>query len=225
MSLAAAEVRDPYRAMIKKQTYFPHNLQPADMFLIGDMGLERPTAGFRQHPEWICHRHGKDWIWRQVCRQETFSLIAGESCNNRVRPTYTKWEDYIKITFALSGQYTTVLDGFGQCEHDRPQVCIMSAPRDRIKVDLLKGGVHSAVVALCLRPDFFPVHLSIAPAELPEPLRTIVLPAERPYSFHQLSCTPGLMVAARAVFGGSYRGTQGTDLRPSQGYRADVSAH
>jgi AraC family transcriptional activator of pyochelin receptor len=68
-----------------------------------------------------------------------------------------------------------------------------------IKADPLSKDSHIASVSLCVLRDFFPVNLGIAPEELPEPLRALVLPEEKPYGFHAFALTPDLVAATRAI--------------------------
>jgi AraC-like DNA-binding protein len=175
-----------------KQTYGPIDAGNHNTSLISRLGLESP--------EGIISRQGRDWVRHQVCRHDTFSLVVAEShCASADDIGYTRQEDYIKVNFWLSGRHTTVLDGFGQHEHDQPEVFITSGPLEMIKVDVLKRETQIAVVALCLLRDFFPVHMGIGPEELPEPLRGIVAPVSRPYSFCRFPLTPDLSCAARAI--------------------------
>jgi AraC-like DNA-binding protein len=177
---------------MKKQVYRPKDVGAHNTSLISTMGLD--------HPEGIALREGRGWSRHQVCRQETFSLVACESYSAGVnRIGYTKQEEYLKISFWLSGRHTTVLDGFGQHDHTRPEVFITAGPPDMVKVDMMNGDSEMAVVALCLLRDFFPVHLGLAPEELPEPLRAVVAPDPRPFAFHSFALTPDLVAATRAI--------------------------
>jgi len=112
---------------------------------------------------------------------------------------YTRQEEYIKINFWLGGRHTTVLDGYGQFDHDRPEIFITAVPRELIKVDVLNRQTHTACVALCLLPEFFPLHMAMSVEELPQPLRAIVLPEDKPYAFHRFPLTPDLAAATRAI--------------------------
>lgn len=183
--------------MIRKQTFFPRNIAARDISLISTLGERSPRSD------------GEDPVssWRRhVTQYETFSLVAGENCFAGTGAVfYTKWEDYIKVNFFLGGKQATVLDGFGEYELDRPQVFIVSGPRDMMKVDLVRPGAPTAGVALCLRRDFFPVHLGLDWDELPRPLRDLVLPDDRPYGFHQLPLTRDLVAAARGILNAPFR--------------------
>jgi len=99
----------------------------------------------------------------------------------------------------LGGRHSTVLDGYGQYEHDRPEVFVTSTPRNVIKVDVLNRDTNTACVAVCLVPEFFPVHMAMGTDELPEPLRTIVAPEDKPYAFHRFPLTADLAAATRAI--------------------------
>src|SRR5688572_18690271 len=119
---------------MKKQTFFPRYLGPGDISLISAMGCSQPEGEHYHHPEWRDYRQGKGWGWRQVSRHETFSLVASERYHATVPwVAYTKWEDYIKVNFRLRGRHTTVLDGFGEYDHDCPEVYIACGPPGMIK--------------------------------------------------------------------------------------------
>ena len=178
--------------MMEKQTYRPKDAGPHNTALISTMGLE--------YPDGMIYRRGRDWARQQVCRHDTFSLVVLESFYTGTDDIgYTKQEDYIKVNFWLSGKHTTVLDGFGQHEHSRPEVFITSGPQEMLKVDVLNRETQIAAVCLCLRRDFFPVHLGLVPDDLPEPLRGIVYPVPTPYAFCRFPLTPELAAAARAI--------------------------
>jgi len=179
--------------MMKKQTFFPkaQDIGPHNTVVIRTMGLDKPEGS--------CYRQGKDWRKHQVCRDKTFMLNTLESYASAESIGYTKQEDYIKINFWLSGKHTTVLDGFGQHEHDRPEVFITCGPWEMIKVDMCSRNTQVASVALCVLRDFFPVHMGLTPEELPEPLRGVVVPEATPFAFHRFALTPDLVAATRAI--------------------------
>jgi AraC-like DNA-binding protein len=112
---------------------------------------------------------------------------------------YTRQENYIKINFWLSGKHTTVLDGFGQNEHDRPQVLITAGPQEMVKVDLFARDTQIESVAFCMRREFFAETMRVDPDQLPDPLRQLVKQDEMPFTFHRMSLTPALAAAARAI--------------------------
>lgn len=180
------------RSTMGKQIYRPKGVGTHNTALVSTIGVDQPGG--------INYRQGKDWIRHQVCRRETFALFAVEKYHAEADDiSFTNQEDYVKINFWLSGAHTTVLDGFGQHDHDRPEIYMTSGPREMVKVDMLKGGIRFASVALCLRRDFFPVHMGLQPDELPEPLRTMILPEIKPYAFHQFPFRADLVAAARAI--------------------------
>src|SRR5439155_21527723 len=126
--------------------YRPKNVGVHNTEVIRAMGVE--------YPECTSSRRGRDWIRHQVCRHNTFSLVAYESFQVGAESVgYTQQDEYIKINFWLSGRHTTVLDGYGQYEHDRPEVFITSLPRNAVKVDVLNREAHTSCVALCLLPE------------------------------------------------------------------------
>jgi len=177
---------------MSKQTYRPgapgaHRAEP-----ISIPGLNNPVG--------IVSQRGKDWIREQACRHETFSMVTYEghlaSCDD---VTYTRMDTYVKINFWLSGRHTTVLDGFGEHEHDRPEVFITACPQEMLKTDIVRRGSPFSVVALCLLGDFFPRHLGMELDELPDPLRGIVRPSTPEYAFCRFPLTTDLADATRAI--------------------------
>lgn len=152
------------------------------------------------NPQGTSQRQGKNWSRHQACHQGSFTLVALESHHTGAPSVgYTDQEDYIKVNFWLSGRHTTGLTGYGEREHDRPEVFITCGPPDMIKVDMLNADTHIAAVALCLLSDFFPQHMGLALEDLPEPLRAMALATEKPHAFHSFSLTPDLLSAARAI--------------------------
>jgi AraC-like DNA-binding protein len=186
--------------MIGKQTYFPKKAPTREVSLISTLGLDRPQGEYRHHPGWSSYHQGKSWGWRQFSRHDTFLLMSGEGFR-RDGPTidYTKWEDHIKISFWLSGEHTTILDGIGQCEHAHPEVFIVAGPPEMVKIDLSRQGTHTSSVALCLKRDFFALHLDLDPQELPEPLRSFAISTSSSPCLQRYPLTSYLAVAARAV--------------------------
>lgn len=177
---------------MQKQQYWPNNISEENIESLSTMGLE--------HPEGVISRKGRDWTKIQVCRKDTFSLVSLEAFFDESDDiSYTKQEDYVKISFWLSGRHTTILDGFGQHEHDCPEVYITSGPQDMLKVDVFKRRTPIAAIGLCLRRDFFSMHLDTDPEDLPEPLRAIVLPTATPFAFHRFPLTVDFAAAARAI--------------------------
>jgi AraC-like DNA-binding protein len=180
------------RSSMGKQVYRPNNSIVSDDDLIRNMGINGS--------EGTHYVLGKDWYRHQVCRQDTFSLVVLESFR-----TGTDWigqtcqQDYVKFNFWLSGSHSTILDGYGQYAHSRPEVFITSGPWDMVKVDVLNQDTQTACVALCVLREFFPRHLGLDSEELPQPLRQIVTPDEKPYAFHRFPLTPDLMAATRAI--------------------------
>ncbi len=174
-----------------KQLLHPRDLGPAESVSLSMLG--------RDHPEGIYLRDGRNWRRHQACHQDTFLLNTLESYATRQSVGYTRQEDFIKINFWLSGRHTTILDGFGQHEHERPEVFVTAGPPEMTKVDLCDRNNQVASVALCVRQNFFPVHMGLAADDLPQPLQGIVLPETIPYAFHRYSLTPDMMAAARAI--------------------------
>jgi AraC-like DNA-binding protein len=177
---------------MKRQVYRPNDAGAHNTEVIRTMGVTSPESTDVQS--------GKDWIRHQVCRRSAFSLVALESYQATSDSIgYTRQEEYIKINFWLGGRHTTILDGYGEFDHERPEVFVTSVPHDKLKVDVLTRDTHTACVALCLLPDFFPMHMSLSTDELPEPFRTIATPKEKPYAFHRYPLTSDIATAARAI--------------------------
>lgn len=185
---------------MKKQTFFPRNIPKQDIALISTMGLNGATGEYSHYPEWSEQRRGADWSRRHICRHRTFSLVASEGYRAAAHATvYTQWENHIKVNFRLRGRLTTILDGFGQEEHDRPEAFITCSPPETLKVDVLSAGTPTAAVALCVLPEFFPEQMGLMLEDLPEPLRSIALAETRPYALHRLDLTPDILLAARSA--------------------------
>jgi len=160
----------------------------------------RKVALARAASEETDFRQGRDWFRHQICRHDTFSMFTLEEYRHSSEDLGCSLQgDYVKINFWLRGKHTTILDSYGQYDHDCPEVFMTSGPRDMIKMDLLNRDTQLAFVALCLLPEFFPRLLGVALDELPEPLRTIMTCAERPFGFHRFRLTPDMAVAARAI--------------------------
>jgi AraC-like DNA-binding protein len=195
------QTKGSFPTLLKKQTFFARNLAAHDTSLISAMGAKQPTGPWRFHPELSSERRGNDWGWRQVNRQSTFSMVAGESFHADARAVaYTRWESYIKVNFFLSGRQTTVLDGFGQHDHERPEVFIVSGPPEMIKIDVQEAGARTVSLALCLLRNFFPLQLGIGVEDLPEPIRTMASPLNESYAFYRFPLRAHLLDATRSVF-------------------------
>src|SRR5579871_2868321 len=116
---------------MKKQNYFPRS-NASDVraaIALRTLGTDHPPGGLRE-------RSGRTWQTQQVVRQPAYflSILEGYRCAESV--SYTKQENFIKFTFWLGGRHTTVLDGYGQHEHDQPEIFLTSGPHDMVKVDL-----------------------------------------------------------------------------------------
>ena len=177
---------------MKKQSFFPRarDMQPHNTCALSTMGLEKPE---------VLHHAGKDWERSQVCRQEQFLINALESYRTHESIDYTRQEHFIKLNFWLSGKHTTVLDGFGQHDHDRPEMFITAGPWDMVKVDMCNRQSQVASLALCVLKDFFPVHMGLEVDQVPEPLRGMLTASEMPFTFRRFPLTPDLLAAARAI--------------------------
>ena len=177
---------------MKKQSFF---FRPRDM--LPHITVDLSTMGNGQ-PE-VCKTLGRDWERSQVCRDRHYLINCLEAYNTHENVGYTRQEDYVKINFWLSGKHTTVLDGYGQHDHDRPEVFITTGPYDMVKVDLCNRNAQVASLAVCVQREFFPVHMGLSLDQLPEPLRGIVTHEEMPYAFHRYPLRADLLAAARAI--------------------------
>jgi len=178
---------------VNKQVFFPRSrdMQPHNTVALSTMGIAQPAE--------VCRHQGKDWERSQVCRHEHYVINALESFTANESIGYTRQENYIKINFWLSGKHTTVLDGYGQHDHERPEVFVTAGPPDLVKIDLCNRNAQVSSLALCVLRDFFPVHMGLEPDEVPEPLRSMLVPDEAAYAFNRFPLTPDLLSAARAV--------------------------
>ena len=179
---------------MKNQSFFPKtsDMRPHNTVVVRTLGLDYPEGRF--------FRRGKEWQRHQVLRHEGFLLSVLEGYNTTPSVGYTHQEDYIKINFWLGGKHTTVLDGFGQHDHDRPEVFITAGPSDMVKVDLCSRDTQMAAVAVCLKRDFFPLHMGVELDQLPEPLRSMLIPEERSaYAFHRFTLSSDLLGATRSI--------------------------
>src|SRR5579871_1455546 len=177
---------------MNKQSFFPRprDMQPHNTCALSTMGLEQPE---------MVRRAGKDWQRAQVCRHPHFILNAWESYLTHESIEYTRQEHYIKLNFWLAGKHTTVLDGFGQHDHERPEVFLTAGPWDMVKVDICNRQAQVASLALCVLKDFFPIHMGLEVDQLPEPLRGMLTAQEIPFTFRRFPLTPDLLAAARAI--------------------------
>jgi len=176
---------------MRQQVCRPKNMGPHNTLVVRTMGLE--------HPEGVDIREGGDWSRQHICRDPTFLLSTYEAYRSGSDLVgYTRQEDYVKISFWLSGRHSVILDGFGQHDHDCPEVFITAGPWDMVKVDVMNRETHIASVAVCLLREFFPLHLGLAVEDLPHPLRVALLETNS-YSFHRFPLTPELALAARAI--------------------------
>jgi AraC-like DNA-binding protein len=178
---------------VNRQSFFPkiRDITPENTCVIRELGLDRPEGTFS--------RHGRDWFRHQACRQDYFVLNSLESYSTAEWVGYTRQEDYVKINFWLGGRHTTVLNGFGEHQHDRPEVFITSGPVDMVKVDLHSSDAHIASVALCLLPQFFQAHMDLDTEELPAPLAALFASPAPKFCFYRYALTADVAAATRAI--------------------------
>ena len=173
-------------------TNHSRSIAARDTTLLRDFGRGLGTG--------ISTRVGRDWTKHQVVRDETFSLcILERYVSNDDIVGYTKQEDYVKVNFWLSGRHTTILEGFGEYAHHRPEVFITAGPSEMIKIDQLRHDTTVTSVALCMRRDFLRLHMGLEPDELPHPLCAIYARDDRAPTFFRLRLTAGIVSAARAI--------------------------
>jgi AraC-like DNA-binding protein len=177
---------------MKKQSFFPKASQISsnNSVVIRTLGLDDPGVS--------SHRQGKEWYSHQVLRHDNFLVNVLQGYRSAEAIRYTQQEDYIKVNFWLGGKHTTILDGLGQYEHDRPEVFITAGPWEMIKVDVHGRETQMASVAICLNRSFFPTHMDLEIDQLPEPLRGVMM-AEGAYAFHRFSLSPDLVGAASSI--------------------------
>lgn len=183
---------------MNKQLFFPKasDVKPENTVVLRTLGLEDPERGFS--------RQGKNWQKHQVVRQDNFFLSILEAYESSGSINYCRQEDFIKINFWVGGKHTTILNGFVQHEHDRPEVFITAGPREMLKIDISGREARLASVAICLRRDFFPTHMGIECDQLPEPLRNTVEAAVPSYTFHRFLLSPDLLAATQAILAAPY---------------------
>jgi AraC-like DNA-binding protein len=180
--------------VMKSQTFFPRpsDLQAHNTVVVRTLGLDSPDGRYFQR--------GKAWHRQQVLRDDGFLVNVLEGYNTRGSIGYTRQEEYVKVNFWLGGRHTTVLDGYGQHDHDRPEVFITAGPWEMVKVDLCGRDTPIAAVAVCLKRDFFPKQMGIDIDQLPEPLRGMFMPEERSsFEFHRFALSADLAGASRSI--------------------------
>jgi AraC-like DNA-binding protein len=176
---------------IKKQTLTAKGASENNTLIIRNLGLDQG--------EDVKRVEGKSWQREHTSRYDTFCLHASEGYYAADSLQFTKQENYAKVNFWLSGNHTTVLDGFGQHEHDRPEAFLTAGPWEMLKMDAIRAKTQVASVSICFLPEFFPVHMGVEASDLPEPLRSVVFPVATGYAFHRLPLTTELSAAARCV--------------------------
>lgn len=178
---------------MKKQNFFPKkaDIGPHNTIVVRTLGLDQPDG--------IFFRQGRDWRKHQVLRHDKVLLSVLEGYQAAQSIAYTRQEDYLKVNFWLGGKHTTVLDGFGQFEHDRPEVFITAGPLDMLKVDMCGGNAQIASVAVCLQRDFFPSCMGIDLDNLPQPLRGLLTSHGSSYAFHRYPLSLDIIAATRSI--------------------------
>ncbi len=180
------------RKTMDKQSLYPRNVSANNTVAISHLGVNEYDG--------ISWRADDAWGRRQVFRDETFSLVTLQEYSKSTDDVgYTRQEGYVKFNFWLSGKHITVLNGYGQYQHEKPEVFATSGPQDMIKMDLLSRESETAVVALCLLGEFFPRHMSMSVDELPPVLRAMLTDSDHGFAFNRFPFTQDLIAATRAI--------------------------
>ncbi len=180
--------------MLRRQYYSPGPAQPGHTLMLSKLGLVAPENDIT-----VSRFQDNHSIRQSVYRDPLFILQAVECNLSEAGAYHTFQEDFIKINFMLSGNSTTVLDGFGECDHHGPEVFITAGRRDMLKVDLKNKGFYRWV-ALCVQRDFFSDYLHLESTMLPSGLRDLASKREPPFTARRLLLTPELAAAAYSIF-------------------------
>lgn len=182
------------RYNVKKQSYFPTQVERSDSVKLSELGVGYPDGMFL--------RGKKSWIQQRVYHGDNFLLQAVTAYPSRDNMSLVRQQDYIKFLFHIGGKCTITLDGFGEVELERPQVLLTSYPKDRIKINRVNGGIPQRLVSLCVRRDFFPQQMNIAIDEFPEPLRSVFSPIEPCFALHSIELSTEMALAVQTVIAG-----------------------
>jgi AraC-like DNA-binding protein len=174
-----------------KQTYFPRNAGSHNTSAIAPSSIQATDGELVQRGRYLSRY--------QIRHEETFSLLALEARRPDPEVIYTQQGRYIKFNFWVGGAHTTVLNGYGQCDHLKPEILVTACPDDQLKMDIFRAEHLMTCAALCILPSFFETELGVDPDELPEPLRSIVKRSSKAFVFEQIGFTPALLAASRAI--------------------------
>ena len=142
--------------MLNRQKYFPESAADHNILRLCDLGLAQRTHSDTQID--IHSQSGQNWTKASIYRNPMFILQVAEQYLSADTIGYTYQQDWIKFNFKLAGRGTTVLNGFGECEHKGPEVFITAGPPEMLKVDLRPRGFNRWL-ALCVPPDYFSQYL------------------------------------------------------------------
>ena len=178
---------------MKKQIFFP---RASEMAAHNTINLR--TFGL-DHADGFSFRRGKNWEKRQSIRQDDFVLNVLEGFHAAGTLGFTRQEDYIKVNFRLQGRHTTILHGYGQHDHDGPDVLITAGPWEMLKIDMAGHNAEVASVALCLKRGFFQRYMNLEPDQLPDPFRTLLQREAPSHVFHRCPLSSDMVGAARSI--------------------------
>lgn len=142
---------------------------------------------------------GESWSQSTVHRDPMFALQVAEQYLAEEKIGYTYQENWIKFNFRLAGHGTTVLNGFGETDHNGPEVFITAGPPEMLKVDLRPKGFYRWV-ALCVPQEFFSSYLQWDTDALPEVLRHLIAPEKLSATAHRLSLTPDIEATLQSIY-------------------------
>jgi len=180
--------------MLKRQQFSPGPVTPYNVLRLSEWGrntsnTDADTASLGDNSGDKSSVHCHDLFTLHVAEY----TLAEESVYN------TYQEHYIKFNFLLSRPKSmTVLDGFGEYDHNGPEIFITAGPQDMRKIDLNPKGVYRNV-ALCVPQAFFSDYLELEPAALPAELRVLAGSKEFPFTVRRLSLSPAIAAAAQSL--------------------------
>lgn len=186
--------------MLTKQLYHPSKAELCSAITANTYGLTFPKG--------VQRMDNANGCFNTFVYQDQSLLLQAH--NGYCKTDYSgciKQEHYIKFLFRLSGKSTTIFDGFGQHELDRPQVMITAGPPEMVKIDRVNGGVQNSHISVCVYRDFFTTRMGIEPDALPALIRKIVVAEEIPFVVNSVPLTTHLTGAAQGMLTASLSAT------------------
>ena len=185
---------------MNRQRFFPQTVPEHNVLRLSEIGCNRHSPKARAKDSvTLTRQSNQNWSQSTVHRDSLFALQVGEQYLSADSIGYTYQEDWIKFNFKLTGRGTTVLNGFGESEHNAPEVFITAGPPDMLKVDLRPKGYYRWV-ALCVPQCFFSRYLQLDPDALPAVLRRLIVASELPATAHRLSLTPDFEASLQSMY-------------------------